>query len=93
MLPNELDGSGGLARIATLQRQIQSESDNLIFVLAGDTISPSLESASFKGQQMIDLWNNLGLNIAVFGNHESISSLTYCVSALKSHILPGWRQT
>jgi 5'-nucleotidase len=42
----------------------------MIFVLAGDTISPSLESIVFKGQQMVDLWNNLGLNVAVLGNHE-----------------------
>ncbi|HYV07523.1 MAG TPA: 5'-nucleotidase C-terminal domain-containing protein [Blastocatellia bacterium] len=70
MLPSDLDGSGGLARITTLKKQILSESDNLIFVLAGDTVSPSLESIVFKGQQMIDLWNILGLNIAVYGNHE-----------------------
>jgi len=70
ILPSDLDGSGGLARIATLKKQILSESDNMIFVLAGDTISPSLESIVFKGQQMIDLWNILGLNVAVYGNHE-----------------------
>ncbi|MEK6300331.1 MAG: 5'-nucleotidase C-terminal domain-containing protein [Acidobacteriota bacterium] len=70
ILPSDLDGSGGLARIATLKKQILSESDNMIFVLAGDTVSPSLESMVFKGQQMIDLWNILGLNVAVFGNHE-----------------------
>jgi 5'-nucleotidase len=70
ILPSDLDGSGGLARIATLRKQILAESDNLIFALAGDTISPSLESIVFKGEQMIDLWNALGLNVAVFGNHE-----------------------
>ena len=70
ILPSDLDGTGGLARIATLQKQALSESDNMMFVLAGDTISPSLESMVFKGQQMIDLWNQLGLNVAVLGNHE-----------------------
>jgi 5'-nucleotidase len=70
ILPSDIDGSGGLARIATLQKQILSESDNILFLFAGDTISPSLESIEFKGQQMIDLWNNLGLNVAVLGNHE-----------------------
>lgn len=61
---------GGLARVATLRNQIASQSSNVIFVLAGDTISPSLESSQFKGKQIIDLWNNLGLNVAVLGNHE-----------------------
>lgn len=69
ILPNN-DGTGGLARVATLEKQVLSESNNVMFVLAGDTISPSLESSKFQGRQMIDLWNNLGLNVAVLGNHE-----------------------
>jgi 5'-nucleotidase len=40
------------------------------FVLGGDTISPSVASKVFKGAQMIAVWNALGLDYAVFGNHE-----------------------
>lgn len=69
ILPSDLDGSGGLARVATLRKELDSE-PNIIFVLAGDTLSPSLESIVFQGEQIIDLWNAVGLNVAVFGNHE-----------------------
>ncbi len=61
---------GGLARVSTLRKTIMKESPNALFLLAGDTISPSVESITYKGQQMIDAWNQLGLDYSVFGNHE-----------------------
>lgn len=61
---------GGLARVATLVRQIRRESPNTLFALAGDTLSPSLMSGVFRGEQMIEAWNLLGLDVATFGNHE-----------------------
>lgn len=61
---------GGLARVMTLRKRIMQESPNTLLLLAGDTISPSVESITYKGQQMIDSWNTIGLNLATFGNHE-----------------------
>lgn len=61
---------GGLARVLTLRKQIMSESPHAIFMLAGDTISPSVESNTYQGRQMIDAWNASGLDYATFGNHE-----------------------
>jgi 2',3'-cyclic-nucleotide 2'-phosphodiesterase (5'-nucleotidase family) len=61
---------GGLARVATLRQRIQAENPHTFFILAGDTLSPSLASKMFQGKQMIDLWNQIGLNIATLGNHE-----------------------
>jgi 5'-nucleotidase len=61
---------GGLARVLTLRKQIMSESPHALFLLAGDTISPSVESITYQGQQMIDAWNSSGLDYATFGNHE-----------------------
>ncbi len=61
---------GGLARVLTLRKAIQKESPNTIFLLSGDTISPSVESITYKGAQMIDAWNILGLDYSTFGNHE-----------------------
>jgi 5'-nucleotidase len=68
--PVEGGKRGGLARILTLRREIMKESPNTLFLLAGDTISPSVESNSYKGKQMIDAWNLSGLDYATFGNHE-----------------------
>jgi 5'-nucleotidase len=61
---------GGIARVITLKKEIQKESPNILFLLAGDTISPSVESITYKGAQMIDSWNAAGLDYATFGNHE-----------------------
>ncbi|MDX6384627.1 MAG: 5-nucleotidase / UDP-sugar diphosphatase [Blastocatellia bacterium] len=61
---------GGLARVLTLRKQIMSESPNTLFFLAGDTLSPSIESNTYKGKQMIEAWDASGLDYATFGNHE-----------------------
>ncbi len=61
---------GGLARLLTLKNEIQKGSPHTLFLLAGDTISPSVESITYKGSQMIDAWNAAGLDYATFGNHE-----------------------
>lgn len=61
---------GGLARLLTLRKKIMAESPNTIFLMGGDTLSPSVESLTYKGSQMIDAWNAVGLDYAVFGNHE-----------------------
>jgi len=63
-------GRGGLARVATLVRAMRRETPNTLFVLGGDTLSPSVFSTLFQGRQMIEAWNALGLDAAVFGNHE-----------------------
>ena len=63
-------GRGGLARVATLVRELRRETPHTLFVLAGDTLSPSVLSTIFQGRQMIEAWNVLGLDAAVFGNHE-----------------------
>jgi len=75
-LPVERGTEGGLARVSTLRKRIMKESPNTLFLLAGDTISPSVESTRMRGgqmirgAQMIDAWNAVGLDYSVFGNHE-----------------------
>ena len=61
---------GGIGRVLTLKKQIQKESPNTLFLFSGDTISPSVESITYKGAQMIEAWNVAGLDYATFGNHE-----------------------
>ncbi|HEX8853524.1 MAG TPA: bifunctional UDP-sugar hydrolase/5'-nucleotidase [Pyrinomonadaceae bacterium] len=69
-VPVDRGAAGGLARVSTLRKRILRESPNTLFLMAGDTISPSVESITYKGAQMIDAWNEVGLDYAVFGNHE-----------------------
>ena len=61
---------GGMARLATLVRELKRENPNTVFVLAGDTISPSVESTFLQGAQMIAALDAIGLDLATFGNHE-----------------------
>ena len=61
---------GGMARIATLVLRTRAESPHTLLALAGDTISPSVMSAVLRGEQMVAAWNQLGLDVATFGNHE-----------------------
>ncbi|HWS54102.1 MAG TPA: 5'-nucleotidase C-terminal domain-containing protein [Pyrinomonadaceae bacterium] len=68
--PVERGAWGGVARLSTLRKQIAQESPHTLFLLAGDTISPSVESITYEGRQMIDAWNAVGLDYSVFGNHE-----------------------
>ncbi|RPI19590.1 MAG: bifunctional metallophosphatase/5'-nucleotidase [Ignavibacteriae bacterium] len=67
---------GGLSRVAELRKQLLKQNPNTYTVLPGDFISPSaLGTAEFEGKringaQMIDVLNTLGLDFAMFGNHE-----------------------
>lgn len=68
--PVDQGKAGGLGRVLTLKKSIQQENPNTLFLMAGDTISPSVESITQKGAQMIEAWNVVGLDYATFGNHE-----------------------
>lgn len=68
--PVDQGARGGLARVLTLKKEIEKQSPHTLFLLSGDTISPSVESITYKGAQMIDAWNTAGLDYSTFGNHE-----------------------
>ncbi|MGI9054467.1 MAG: bifunctional metallophosphatase/5'-nucleotidase, partial [Pyrinomonadaceae bacterium] len=40
---------GGLARLITLKKEALKENPNTIFTLGGDTLSPSVETRTYKG--------------------------------------------
>src|SRR5687767_5475417 len=69
-MPVEGGKRGGLARLQTLRKEALKENPNVIFTLGGDTLSPSVETRTYRGAQMIDAWNAIGLDYSVFGNHE-----------------------
>ena len=63
------DGKGGLARVATVRRRLADQGP-VVFVLAGDVLSPSLLSKYYSGKQMVEGFNAAKLDYATFGNHE-----------------------
>ena len=63
-------GRGGLARLAAVIARERAANPNVIAVHAGDAISPSLLSGFDKGEHMIRLLSDVGLDLFVPGNHE-----------------------
>ena len=70
---DRLDGSGdrgGVARLATVVKETRASADHVLVTNGGDAISPSLLSSFDKGAHMIDLFNQVGFDAMVLGNHE-----------------------
>jgi 5'-nucleotidase/UDP-sugar diphosphatase len=67
---NEVDGRGGLPRLASVVKAERARSPNVVFAHAGDTISPSLMSGFDQGAHMIELFNALPPDVFAPGNHE-----------------------
>ncbi|WP_013322267.1 bifunctional metallophosphatase/5'-nucleotidase [Gloeothece verrucosa] len=67
---------GGLARVATLEKDLKKTNPNTYTILAGDCLSPSalgtaiVNGQSLAGEQMVAVLNAMGLDFATFGNHE-----------------------
>jgi 5'-nucleotidase/UDP-sugar diphosphatase len=71
------DGTrGGLARLATIRRELQRRNPNTYAILAGDLFSPSalgtarVDGKPLDGRPIVDVMNAVGLDYATFGNHE-----------------------
>lgn len=62
--------AGGFDRLTGLIRQYQARERCTLVLFPGDLISPSVESSIFKGAQLIEGFNTLGVDAATFGNHE-----------------------
>ena len=68
---------GGLARVATLKKNLLKENPNTIAVLSGDFLSPSFigtlkmeDGDRIAGLQMVETLNAMGMDYVTFGNHE-----------------------
>ncbi len=74
--PSASDNIGGLARVASIRKELLAKNPHTFTVLAGDFISPSVigtlkfEGKRIRGKQMVEVLNTLGLDWVVFGNHE-----------------------
>ena len=71
-----VSGEGGVARLATLRKQLLAKNPNTYTVLSGDLFSPSalgtavVDGETLAGKQMVAAMNAFGLDYATFGNHE-----------------------
>lgn len=74
--PVEGGKAGGMARVASIRKQLLEENPNVITTLSGDFVSPSLigtltyEGEKIAGKHMVDVMNAMGVDYVVPGNHE-----------------------
>ncbi len=74
--PGEGGRVGGLARVATVIKDLRRNTSPIITTLGGDYLSPSALSIPrvggepIAGRQMVDVLNAVGLDWATLGNHE-----------------------
>jgi 5'-nucleotidase len=74
--PIEAGKTGGMARVATLKKDLLKKNSNSLLVMAGDFLSPSVynsltyEGKRIRGRQMVEAMNAAGTDLVVFGNHE-----------------------
>lgn len=63
---------GGLARVATLRKELEKENPNLLTIMVGDFLAPSAigTTTGDHGQHMIEVLNSMKLTHATVGNHE-----------------------
>ncbi|MEM6382148.1 MAG: 5'-nucleotidase C-terminal domain-containing protein [Pseudomonadota bacterium] len=76
LLVNDIDrvdnrsSEGGFGRLATVVNAERAANENVVFAVAGDVISPSLLSSFDQGEHIIELFNMIGPDVFVPGNHE-----------------------
>ncbi len=66
----EDDDRGGFARLVSILEAEGADASNVLFLHAGDAISPSLLSGFDQGAHMITLLNELPIAAFTLGNHE-----------------------
>lgn len=79
--PTDGGRAGGMARVAALRNQLIQANPNVITIMDGDYLNPSLIGSlkceinetltdRINGRQMVQTMNALGVDYAIFGNHE-----------------------
>jgi len=67
---------GGMARVAHVADSVRAINKNMMMVMAGDFLNPSLLGAlrhngeRIAGKQMVEVMNAMNFDLVTFGNHE-----------------------
>lgn len=72
---------GGVSRAAYYIQQVRNRRkafpNHVLVFSGGDMLSPSSLSSLFRGSQMVEVNNYLGLNASVLGNHELYATFSF----------------
>ncbi len=64
------NGDGGVARLASVVKQVRAEQENVLLLDAGDRFTGTLFHTVHVGEDQITLMNALGYDAMTLGNHE-----------------------
>jgi 5'-nucleotidase len=70
VLADDIDGRIGLAKISTFIKQERKKNKNVLFLSGGDSFFGSLLSNSSRGEMMIKIFNEMGLDGGAIGNRD-----------------------
>ena len=74
LVPEEEDGLGGIARIASAVEQIRAENAQIgaktLVMIAGDVLQGTPSSTVFRGEVDVQALNVMGVDVMGLGNHE-----------------------
>jgi 5'-nucleotidase len=76
-------GKGGVARRATLVKQIRKENPNTLMVDAGDVFQGTPYFNFYKGEVEYKAMSMIGYDVATLGNHEFDNGVDALVAAMK----------
>ena len=83
-----LSGRGGIARRATLVRQIRRETPNVLLLDAGDVFQGTPYFNQYKGHLDYQLMSMCGYDAATLGNHDFDNGVDGLLSALSEAHFP-----
>lgn len=79
----EDEGKAGLARRATLIKELRAEYPNLLLVDAGDFLQGTPYFNFFNGEVEVKAMNALGYDVVTLGNHEFDNGVEFLAKALQ----------
>ena len=68
-LPEDFE-IGGLSRLSGYVRKVRSESENVVYMIAGDNFRGSIIDEEYMGLSTIEMVNLLDPDVTTIGNHE-----------------------
>lgn len=79
---------GGMARLASVLEQLQAEEGGAVISVGGDVASGTLFNSMYRGVPFIEAFNELGVDVANFGNHDFDFGATYALELVQKSKFP-----
>lgn len=79
---------GGMARLATVLNEARTRENGALVASGGDVASGTLFNAVYRGKPFIDAFNELGVDVANFGNHDFDFGAPYALELVNKSNFP-----